>query len=120
PLVKFPFDPVNYNSPTTPLKLDAFFRLGVYFNQPIKIPNTIDQLKPSVGAYLELGADLRVMCVSVAAATIYAVGRAEVGFAADLNTPPTLYFKFGFGLDLPSGYMRNAYGSIRSNVEHAS
>ncbi|MBA5247819.1 hypothetical protein H1R16_06520 [Marnyiella aurantia] len=103
PLVKFPFDPVNYNSPTTPLKLDAFFRLGVYFNQPIKIPNTIDQLKPSVGAYLELGADLRVMCVSVAAATIYAVGRAEVGLAADLNTPPTLYFKFGFGVELAVG-----------------
>lgn len=103
PLVKFPFDPVNYNSPTTPLKLDAFFRLGVYFNQPIKIPNTINQLKPSVGAYLELGADLRVMCVSVAAATIYAVGRAEVGLAADLNTPPTLYFKFGFGVELAVG-----------------
>ncbi|MCC2591138.1 hypothetical protein [Chryseobacterium sp. MFBS3-17] len=103
PLVKFPFDPVNYNSPTTPLKLDAFFRLGVYFNQPIKIPNTIDQIKPSVGAYLELGADLRVMCMSVAAATIYAVGRAEVGLAADLNTPPTLYFKFGFGVELAVG-----------------
>ncbi len=103
PLVKFPFDPVSYNNPATPLKLDAFFRLGVYFNQPIKIPNTIDQIKPSVGAYLELGADMRVMCVSLAAATIYAQGRAEVGLSADLNNPPTLYFKFGFGVELCVG-----------------
>lgn len=103
PLVKFPFDPINYNSPTTPLKLDAYFKLGVYFNQPIKIPNTIDQLKPSVGAYLELGADIRVMCVSLAAATVYAIGRAEVGVAADLSTPPRLYFKFGFGIELAVG-----------------
>ncbi|MCU7618404.1 hypothetical protein NZ698_14485 [Chryseobacterium sp. PBS4-4] len=103
PLVKFPFDPINYNSPTTPLKLDAFFRLGVYFNQPIKIPNTIDQIKPSIGAYLELGADMRVMCVSLAAATIYAQGRAEVGLSADLNNPPTLHFKFGFGIELCVG-----------------
>ena len=103
PLVKFPFDPINYNSPTTPLKMDAFFKMGVYFNQPIKIPNTIDQIKPSVGAFLELGAELRVMCVSVAAATIYAVGTAEVGLAADMNTPPSLYFKFGFGVQLAVG-----------------
>ena len=103
PLVKFPFDPISYNSPTTPLKLDAFFKLGVYFNQPIKIPNTIDQIKPSVGAYLELGADIRVMCVSLAAATVYAIGRAEVGVVADLSTLPTLYFKFGFGIELAVG-----------------
>lgn len=103
PLVKFPFDPINYNSPTTPLKMDAYFKVGVYFNQPIKIPKTIDQIKPSVGAYLELGADIRVMCVSVAAATIYAVGRAEVGLAADLSSPPALYFKFGFGIELAVG-----------------
>lgn len=103
PLVKFPFDPINYNAPTTPLKLDAFFKLGVYFNQPIKIPNTIDQIKPSVGAYMELGANIRVMCVSLAAATIYAQGRAEVGLYADLNNPPTLQFKFGFGVELCVG-----------------
>lgn len=103
PFVKFPFDPINYNSPTTPLKLDAYFKIGCYFNQPIKIPNTIDQLMPSAGAYLELGADLRVMCVSLAAATIYATGRAEVGLAADLKSSPTLYFKFGFGVELCVG-----------------
>lgn len=103
PFVKFPFDPVNYNSPTTPLKLDAYFKIGCYFNQPIKIPKTIDQVIPSAGAFLELGADLRVMCVSLAAATIYATGRAEVGLAADLKSPPTLYFKFGFGVELCVG-----------------
>jgi hypothetical protein len=103
PFVKFPFDPINYNSPTTPLKLDAYFKIGCYFNQPMKIPNTIDQIIPSAGAFLELGADLRVMCVSLAAATVYAVGRAEVGLAADLKNPPTLYFKFGFGIELCVG-----------------
>jgi len=103
PFVKFPFDPVNYNSPTTPLKLDASFKIGCYFNQPIKIPNTIDEVMPSAGAFLELGADLRVMCVSLAAATIYATGRAEVGLAADLKHSPTLHFKFGFGVELCVG-----------------
>jgi hypothetical protein len=103
PFVKFPFDPINYNSPTTPLKLDAYFKIGCYFNQPMKIPNTIDQIMPSAGAFLELGADLRVMCVSLAAATVYAVGRAEVGLAADLKNPPTLHFKFGFGIELCVG-----------------
>ncbi len=103
PLVKFPFDPINYNSPTTPLKLDAFFKMGLYFNQPIKIPNAIEQLKPSIGAYLALGADLRIMCFSLGAATIYAMGRAEVGLSADLNNPPTLHFKFGFGVELSVG-----------------
>jgi hypothetical protein len=102
-LVRFPFDPVNYNSPTTPLKMEAFFRVGCYFNQPIVIPKTINQIKPSAGAYMELGAELRVMCVSLAAATIYAVGKAEIGLAADLNNPPSLYFKFGFGVELSVG-----------------
>lgn len=103
PLVKFPFDPVNYNSPTTPLKLDAYFRIGCYYNQPIKIPEAINQLTPSAGAFLELGADLRVMCVSLAAATIYATGRAQVGLAADIKSGPNLYFKFGFGIELCVG-----------------
>lgn len=102
-LVKFPFDPINYNSPTTPLKMEAFFRVGCYFNQPIVIPKTINQIKPSAGAYMELGAELRVMCVSLAAATIYAVGKADIGLAADLNNPPSLYFKFGFGIELSVG-----------------
>lgn len=103
PVVKFPFDPVNYNSPTTPLKLDAYFKIGCYFNQPIKIPNAIDELMPSAGAYLELGADLRVMCFSLAAATVYATGRAQVGLAADIKSGPSLYFKFGFGIELCVG-----------------
>jgi hypothetical protein len=103
PMVKFPFDPINYNSPTTPIKLDAAFKMGCYFNMPIKIANTIDQLTPSVGAFLELKADIRVMCVSLAAATIYAKGTSVVGLAADLNNPPTLYFKFGFGVELCVG-----------------
>lgn len=103
PVVKFPFDPINYNSPTTPLKLDAYFKVGCYFNQPIKIPNAIDELMPSAGAYLELGADLRIMCFSLAAATVYATGRAQVGLAADIKSGPSLYFKFGFGIELCVG-----------------
>lgn len=104
PLVRFPFLDEAYNSPTCPLKMEAFFRLGVFFNQPLKIPESIDQLKPSVGAYLELGATLKVMCFSVAAATIYANGSAEVRLAADLVSGPSLRFKFGFGAELAVGF----------------
>lgn len=104
PLVRFPFLDEAYNSPTCPLKMEAFFRLGVFFNQPLKIPESIDQLKPSVGAYLELGATLKVMCFSVAAATIYANGSAEVRLAADLVSGPSLHFKFGFGAELAVGF----------------
>ncbi len=103
PLVKFPFDVIDYNSPTTPLKLDAYFKVGCYYNQPLTISNSVDQLTPSSGTYLELGADLRVMCFSLAAATVYATGRAQVGLAADLKTGPNLYFKFGFGIELCVG-----------------
>jgi hypothetical protein len=103
PVVRFPFDVINYNSPTTPFKLDAYFRIGCYYNQPIKVPNAVDQLIPSAGAYLELGADIRVMCFSLAAATVYATGRALVGLAADIKSGPNLYFKFGFGIELCVG-----------------
>ncbi|MDQ3022602.1 MAG: hypothetical protein M3R36_18865 [Bacteroidota bacterium] len=103
PVVRFPFDSINYNSPTTPIKLDAYFKIGCYFNQPIKIPNAIDQLIPSAGAYLELGADLRIMCFSLAAATVYATGRAQVSLSADIKNNAKLYFKFGFGIELCVG-----------------
>lgn len=103
-LVRFPFLDEAYNSPVCPLKMDAFFKIGVFFNQPLKIPESIDQLKPSVGAYLELGATLKVMCVSVAAATIYANGSAEVRLSADLVSGPKLHFKFGFGAELAVGF----------------
>ena len=103
PLVKFPFDAINYNSPTTPLKLDAYFKIGCYFNEPVKIPNSAADLIPSAGAYLELGATLRIMCFSLGAATIYATGKAEVGLSADIKSGPNLYFKFGFGVELAVG-----------------
>ncbi|MBA2761304.1 MAG: hypothetical protein H0U39_04965, partial [Segetibacter sp.] len=33
----------------------------------------------------------------------YAVGKADVGLAADIKSGPVLYFKFGFGVELAVG-----------------
>ena len=43
------------------------------------------------------------MCVSLAAATVYAVGQATVRISADTVTGPALYMKFGFGVELMVG-----------------
>ncbi len=103
PLVRFPFDTILYNNPTTVFKMEAHFKIGCYFNEPIQIPNTKDDLIPSAGAFLELGATIRVMVFSLGAASIFAAGRAEVGLAADIKSGPNLYFKFGFGVELAVG-----------------
>jgi hypothetical protein len=102
PLIKFPPEPI-YSQPLTPFKLQAGMKVGAYFNMPITLPNSINQLIPSAGAYLELDAQLEVMCVSLAAATIYAVGTATVVLACDIKSGPSLYFKFGFGAEIVVG-----------------
>ena len=37
PVVKFPIPESVYNAPTTPLKLEAYLKLGVYFNAALKV-----------------------------------------------------------------------------------
>jgi hypothetical protein len=43
------------------------------------------------------------MCVSVAAATVYAVGQVTLRIAGDTIVGPSLYMKLGFGIELMVG-----------------
>jgi hypothetical protein len=58
---------------------------------------------PSAGAYFEFDGGMQIMCVSLAAATVYAVGQVVVKLSADIKTGPSLYMKFGFGVELMVG-----------------
>lgn len=102
PVVKFP-PGIAYDNPTNPFKLEAHLAVGVYFNETLSIPSAPDQLIPSAGAFLEFGGSLSVMCVSLAAATVYAVGSVDLTTAADIKTGPSLHMKFGFGAEIAVG-----------------
>jgi hypothetical protein len=102
PVVKFP-PGLAYDNPSNPLKLEAHFAVGVYFNEALSIPNAPGQLIPSAGAFIEFGASLSVMCVSLAVATVYAVGSVDLTIAADIKTGPSLHMKFGFGAEIAVG-----------------
>jgi hypothetical protein len=102
PLVKFPPGEL-YDSPETPLKLECHLAIGVYFNEVLKITDDPKQLIPSIGAFLEFGGRLSVMCVSLAAATVYATGSVDLRTAADIKTGPELDMKFGFGAEIVVG-----------------
>lgn len=102
PLVKFPPGPL-YDNPTNPLKLEAHMAIGVYFNEALQITGDPTQLIPSAGAFLEFGGRLSVMCLSLAAATIYATGSVDLRIAADIKTGPSLHMKFGFGAEVVVG-----------------
>jgi hypothetical protein len=102
PVVKFP-PGVLYDNPTNPLKLEAHLAVGVYFNEAMAIPSSPGQLIPSAGAFLEFGGRLSVMCVSLAAATIYATGSIDLRTSADIKTGPALHMKFGFGAEIVVG-----------------
>ena len=99
--VRFP--PPALDSPTAPLKLEAGLALGVYFNEVFALTDNPGQLIPSAGAFLEFYGRLSVMCVSVAAATIYATGSVDLRIAADIKTGPSLAMKFGFGAEINVG-----------------
>jgi hypothetical protein len=43
------------------------------------------------------------MCLSVAAATVYATGSVDLRTSADIKTGPALFMKFGFGAELVVG-----------------
>ena len=43
------------------------------------------------------------MCLSVAAATVYATGSVDLRTAADIKTGPSLMMKFGFGAEIVVG-----------------
>jgi hypothetical protein len=101
-VVKFPPGPA-YDNPTNPLKLEAGLSVGVYFNEVFSMTGNPQQLIPSAGAYLGFYGRLSVMCVSVAAATVYATGSVDLAIAADIKTGPSLRMKFGFGAEINAG-----------------
>jgi hypothetical protein len=103
PVVKFPPEPEYSTSAVDPLKLEAHLAVGVYFNEAMQVTSDPKQLVPSAGAFLEFGGSLSVMCVSLAAATVYATGSVDLITAADIKTGPALHMKFGFGCELVVG-----------------
>ncbi|MDB5206003.1 MAG: hypothetical protein JWR72_1078, partial [Flavisolibacter sp.] len=97
PLVRFP--PKNLDTAAAPLRLEASLKAGVYFNVAIPMPPTNGIQAPSAGAFVEFFGKLSVMCLSVGAGSIYAVGQVTVRISADTVTGPALYMKFGFGVE---------------------
>ncbi|HEY4326853.1 MAG TPA: hypothetical protein VGN20_22900 [Mucilaginibacter sp.] len=97
------FPPAEFDGPTTPLRLTAGLKVGAYFNETVSITSDPSNLIPSAGAYFEFDGGMQVMCVSLAAATVYAVGQVAVRISADVKTGPALYLKFGFGVELMVG-----------------
>ena len=103
PVVKFPVPESVYNAPTTPLKLEAGMKFGVYFNGAIMVTTDPGKLIPTAGAFIDFYGRLSVMCFSLAAASIYAIGQVNLTIAADTKKGPSLKMKFGFGAQIVVG-----------------
>ncbi len=101
PVVKFP--PAYMDGPTTPLRLEAGLKVGCYFNMALPMPPGSGITTPSAGAFIDFNAKLSVMCVSVAAATIYAIGSANLRISADSKAGPMLDMEFSFAAELMVG-----------------
>ncbi|MBK9015329.1 MAG: hypothetical protein IPM82_15425 [Saprospiraceae bacterium] len=101
PVLRFP--PPAADSPVAPLRLECYLKLGCYFNVGMPLPSGEGTPTPSAGGYVEFGAKLSVMCLSVAAATVYAVGTCTLRIGADTVRGPNLYMKVGFGVELMVG-----------------
>jgi hypothetical protein len=100
PLLKFP--PPAADNPAAPLRLECFLKLGCYFNVGMALPPAGLPM-PSGGAFIEFGAKLSVMCVSVAVGTVYAVGTCTLRISADTVRGPGMALKAGFGIELMVG-----------------
>ncbi|MBR9920675.1 MAG: hypothetical protein GYB31_07525 [Bacteroidetes bacterium] len=103
PVLRFPFPDALYNDPNAPFKIEAGLKLGAYFNGAVMLTTDLDELKPSAGAFLGFYGRLSVMCVSLSAVTVYAIGQANVDIAADTEIGPSLRMKFGFGAQIVIG-----------------
>ena len=103
PVLRFPPTDVLYNDPNTPFKLEAGLSLGAYFNAALKVTTDANELLPSAGGSLGFYGRLSVMCVTLSAATVYAIGQVDLTIAADTRVGPSLRMKFGFGAQLVIG-----------------
>ncbi len=103
PVIKFPSPAQLSVNPNPPLKLEAGLKVGFYFNMLMAIPTDLKQLVPACGAYVEFYGRIQVMCFTLAAASVYAVGQANLGIAADSKAGIILRMKFGFGVEIVVG-----------------
>jgi hypothetical protein len=101
PVLKFP-TPLE-DSPIVPLKLEAGLKLSAYFNAALKVTTDAKQLLPSAGGSIGFYGKLSVMCVSLAAASVYAVGQVNLDIGADTANGPSLKMQFGFGAQIVIG-----------------
>lgn len=103
PVLRFPVPDAIYNDPNTPFKLEAGLKIGAYFNAALMVTSNANELLPSAGGVLGFYGRLSVMCVSLSAATIYAIGQVNLDIAADTKIGPSLRMKFGFGAQIVVG-----------------
>lgn len=103
PVLRFPVPDAVYNDPNTPFKLEAGLTIGAYFNAALMVTSNANELLPSAGGVLGFYGRLSVMCVSLSAATIYAIGQVNLEIAADTKIGPSLRMKFGFGAQIVVG-----------------
>ncbi|HKR85576.1 MAG TPA: hypothetical protein VJS37_15565 [Terriglobales bacterium] len=117
PVIQFPSPEELTIDPTPPLKLEAGLKVGFYFNEMLSLPSDLKQLVPACGAFVDFYGGLHVMCFSLQAAAIYAVGQVTLGIAADTKAGKSLHMKFGFGVELVVGLPVVANVSVLYMVE---
>jgi hypothetical protein len=112
PLVRFPPTKALYESPQTPLKLEASLGIGVSFNAAIKVTSDPSQLLPTAGGFFKFHGGLQIMCVSVGVGTIYAVGNVDLKLEADTSPKVGVTLKFGFGAQITVGLPVVGHASV--------
>ena len=112
PLVRFPPTKALYDSPQTPLKLEASLGIGVSFNAALKVTSDPSQLLPTAGGYFQFHGGLQIMCVSVGVGTIYAVGNVDLKLEADTSPKVGVTMKFGFGAQITVGLPVVGHASV--------
>jgi len=112
PLVRFPPTKELYESPQTPLKLEASLGIGVSFNAALKVTTDPSQLLPTAGGYFQFHGGLQVMCFSVGAGSIYAVGNVDLKLEADTSPKVAVTLKFGFGVQITVGLPVVGHASV--------
>ena len=102
PLVRFPPGPL-YESPQTPLKLECSLQVGFNVNAALKVTTDPTQLLPTAGAFFAFRGRLMVMCVSVGAGSVFAIGEAGIRLEADTSPKIGVLLHFGFGAQIGVG-----------------
>ena len=102
PLVRFPPGPA-YDSPQVPLKLECSLQVGFSVNAALKVTSDPSQLLPTAGAFFTFRGRLMVMCFSLGAGSIYAIGEAGIRLEADTSPMVGVTLHFGFGAQIGVG-----------------